>query len=348
MLRKKHIPIPISVALELTLGCNMNCMHCGSSAGDLRTNELSTKEWIETCKKLSELKTQLIVFTGGEPFLRNDWFEIGKNVRDLGIDLSIISNGLLIDRKMISNLKKLNPYSVAISIDGAKAKTHDSIRRVKGSYQKCIEALILLKDNNLSATVVTTVHKKNFSELPEIREMLLDKEIAWQIQIAVPIGRFPDDLILSKEEFYSVGMFIAQSKNKYSIRRLPVMGAHSIGYNPKIILNPALIPRWKGCQAGISALGIKSNGGVIGCLSLPDDFVEDNIRNRDIREIWNDPDMFTYNRKFTSVKLKGDCKDCKYGKSCKGGCLTVSSSVTGKKHCDPYCFHLIEKEMIAK
>ena len=176
--------------------------------------------------------------------------------------------------------------------------------------------------------------------------MLLDKEIAWQIQIAVPVGRFPKNLTLSKEDFYSLGMFIAQSKNEYSKKRLPVMGAHSIGYKPKFIRNPALVPRWNGCQAGISALGIQSDGGVIGCLSLPDDFVEDNIRNRDIRDIWKDPEMFSYNRKFTSEDLNEDCKDCKYGKTCKGGCLTVSSSVTGKNHCDPYCLHLIEKEMI--
>jgi radical SAM protein with 4Fe4S-binding SPASM domain len=109
-----------------------------------------------------------------------------------------------------------------------------------------------------------------------------------------------------------------------------------------------LMPLWKGCQAGISTFGILSNGGIKGCMSLPDSYVEDNIRNRDIKDIWNDPEMFSYNRKFTIDDLNGDCKNCKYGKTCKGGCLTVSSSVTGMNHCGPYCLYLIEKEMILK
>lgn len=346
MLRKKHVPI--SVIFELTLGCNMRCIHCGSAAGNVRSKELTTEEWIDLSKKLNEIGTQLVAFSGGEPLIRKDWFEIGKNVRDLGMDLSIISNGYVIDEKMVAQFRKLDPYAVAISLDGAIASTHDSVRQVKGSFEKCLNVLKLLKENDLPTTVVTTVHKKNIGELPKLRDMLLDKGIAWQIQIAIPVGRFPKNLTLTKEEFYSASMFISQSKNKYSKKRLPVMGAHSIGYNPKFIRNPMLVPRWKGCQAGISALGIQSDGGVIGCLSLPDDFVEDNIRNRDIKEIWNDSKMFSFNRKFTLDDLDGDCKECKFGKSCKGGCTTVSSTLTGKNHCDPYCLHLIEKEMIAK
>jgi len=346
VLRTKYVPV--SVAWELTLECNMRCMHCGSSAGTGRLNELTTEKSLDLCKKLCDLDVQLLTFTGGEPLLRKDWFEIGQRVRDYGIDLSIISNGYTLDEKSIFRFRKLDPYAVAISLDGAYAEIHDSIRRIKGSFKKCIEVLKMLRDNNVPTTVVTTIHKKNVAELPKIRDFLLDKNIAWQIQIATPIGRFPKDLILSKEEFYSASMFIASSRNIYSQKRLPIMGAHSIGYNSKILRNTMLMPRWKGCQAGISALGILSDGGVVGCVSLPDSFVEDNIRNRDIKDIWNDPEMFSYNRKFTKEDLKHSCSHCKHGKSCKGGCLTVSSSVTGENHCDPYCLYLIEKEMIVK
>lgn len=346
MLKSKYIPV--SVAWELTLECNLHCIHCGSSAGIIRPNELTTEESLDLCKKLYDLDVQLLTFTGGEPLLRKDWFEIGHRIRGYGIDLSIISNGYTIDEKIISKLRKLDPYAVAISLDGAYDETHDSIRGVKGSFKKCVEVLKLLKDNNIPATIVTTVHKNNLAELPKIRDFILDKDIAWQIQIATPIGRFPKELILSKEEYYSVSIFIASSRNMYSQKRLPIIGAHSIGYNSKILRNTMLMPLWKGCQAGISTFGILSDGGVIGCMSLPDNFVEDNIKNRDIKEIWNDPEMFSYNRKFTIDDLNGDCKNCKHGKICKGGCLTVSSALTGKNHNDPYCLYLIEKEKILR
>jgi len=233
-------------------------------------------------------------------------------------------------------------------LDGACAKTHDSIRGFKGSFKKCIKVLKLLKDNNIPTTIVSTIHKNNLAELPKIRDFILDKDIAWQIQIATPIGRFPKNLILSKEEYYSVSIFIASTRNLYSHKRLPIIGAHSIGYNSKLLRNTMLMPLWKGCQAGISTFGILSDGGVKGCMSLPDSFIEDNIRNRDIIDIWNDPEMFSYNRKFTTNDLNGDCKSCKYGKICKGGCLTVSSALSGMNHNDPYCLYLIEKEQILK
>jgi len=340
--------VPVSVGLELTRECNMRCVHCGSSAGDVRSGELTTKELIDLCKKLKKLKTKLITFSGGEPLIRKDWYEIGLKVKELRMDLSIISNGYNIDERVVTKFKEINLCAVGISLDAATPEIHDSIRRIKGSFDKCLKVLKLLRENDISTTVVTTISKENIKELPKIREILLDKNIAWQIQIAIPIGRFPKELILSKEEYYSVSMFISSTLNSYSKKRMPVMGAHSIGYNSEVLRSTMLVPRWNGCQAGISALGIESNGGVKGCLSLPSNFVEDNIRNRDISDIWNDPNMFSYNRKFTKGDLKNDCRDCKYGRICKGGCLTVSTALKNEPHCNPYCQYLIEQEMVVE
>jgi len=69
------------------------------------------------------------------------------------------------------------------------------------------------------------------------------------------------------------------------------------------------------------------------------------LRKENIIDIWNKEDFCCYNRKFKKEELKDDCKDCKYGKSCKGGCLAVSTSMTGKMHCDPFCLYQIEKQI---
>lgn len=205
-----------------------------------------------------------------------------------------------------------------------------------------------LKQAELPTSIITTLHKRNVKELSKIRDLILNKGIAWQIQMAGPTGRFPKKLILSKEEFYSVAMFISSSRNQYSVKELPIMGAHNFGYHSNILGNIMITPIWKGCQAGITTIGITSDGGVKGCLSLPDEFIEENIRNKSLTDIWNDPSFASYNRQFKKDELKGDCKDCKYGKSCKGGCETVSASLTGEMHCDPYCLYMIEKEMMTK
>jgi radical SAM protein with 4Fe4S-binding SPASM domain len=343
MFNKKYVPV--SAVWEITLSCNMKCIHCGSSAGKARINELTTKEALDVCEELKKLGTGLVTLLGGEPFLRTDWYKIAKRIRDLGMDLSFISNGLLLDKNLVTQLRKLDPYAVAISLDGGLAETHDSIRGVKGSFDKCISSLRLLKQTGLPTSVVTTLHKKNVKELPKLRELLLNRGIAWQIQIAGPTGRFPRKFFLSEEEFYSVAMFISSSRNQYSIKELPIMGAHNFGYHSHILGNVMITPVWKGCQAGITTLGITSDGGIKGCLSLPNEYIEDNIRNKSLSDIWNSPTFASYNRNFKKDDLKGDCKVCKYGKSCKGGCLTVSTSLTGEEHCNPYCFHLIEQKM---
>jgi radical SAM protein with 4Fe4S-binding SPASM domain len=159
------------------------------------------------------------------------------------------------------------------------------------------------------------------------------------------MGRFPKDLHVSMKEFYSIGLFIASTRTKYSVSELPITGAHCIGYNSNLLPNVTISPKWMGCQAGVSVLGIQSNGGVKGCLSLSDDYIEGNIKDNSLLEIWNAPDTFNYNRNFKPEYLKGKCIDCRYSKKCKGGCMGVSIAETGKPHSDPYCFHLIEKEM---
>lgn len=346
MLKSKFIPV--SVVWEITLACNMKCLHCGSSAGKARVGELTTKEALNLCEELKKLGTSLITLMGGEPFLRPDWYIIAQKIKDLGMDLTCISNGLIIDNNIVTQLKKLNPYAVAISLDGGIAKTHDSIRGTKGSFEKCISCLELLKKEGIPTSIITTVHKKNIKELSKIRELILGKGIAWQIQMAGPTGRFPSDLLLSKEEFYSVAMFISSSRNQYSLKELPVMGAHNFGYHSHILGNIMVTPIWRGCQAGITTMGIQSDGGVKGCLSLPDDYVESNIRNKNISDIWNNPSFASYNRQFKKEDLKGNCNKCKYGKRCKGGCQTVSTSLTGEMHNNPYCLYMIEKEMLKK
>ena len=343
MLSRKYIPY--STLIEFTLKCNMRCIHCGSSAGYNRKNELSTNEWIDVIKQLSNLRCKLVTLLGGEPFMRKDWDVISREIRDQGMDLTIISNGLCINDSIIKKLKSLDIYTIAISLDGSSPETHDYIRQVKGSFKKCKEVLKSLKKEAIPTSVVTTLNKTNLKDLPAMREFLLNKGIAWQIQIAVPMGRFTRDQMLSEEEFYAAALFISSTRKEYTFKELPIMGAHCFGYYSSILPNIMLSP-WQGCQAGISGLGIQSDGMIKGCLSLTDEFIEGDVRKNKLEEIWNNPKAFSYNREFTTQNLKNSCKDCKYGKKCRGGCLSVSTSLTNQTNSDPYCLYLIEKEMM--
>ena len=331
---------------EITLKCNLKCIHCGSSAGDSRIEELSTKEAFQLCHDLSEIGFKGIALMGGEVFLRKDWVEIAKEIKDLGIVLSIISNGFFDPEKIIPQLVKLKTDCVMVGLDGASPETQDKIRNVNGSFEKAKNFIRAAKEANLSVGYITTVHKMNFHDLTNIKDFIIKENVNWQIQGATPIGRFPKELVLSDEEYYSLGLFIFAMQKKLAEKKISVIGAHNLGFHSKVIPNLSTYPEWNGCYAGKTVLGIQSNGNIKGCLALSDKFVEDNIRNRSIKDIWSDPESFAYNRKFKIGELGENCQGCKYGKTCKGGCTTRSSSLTGIPHNDPCCHYKIEKNLL--
>jgi len=332
---------------ELTLKCNLKCLHCGSSAGIKRSDELSTKEALQLCHDLSDIGSGGIALMGGEVFLRKDWQIISKEIKDLGIVLSIITNGFFNPEKFIPELVKLGTDCLMIGLDGSSAKTQDEIRNVKGSFEKATAFVRAAKKANLPVGVITTVHKLNLYELPKLLDFVLKEEITWQIQEATPIGRFPRELVISDEEYYSLGLFIYSMQKKYNNKKFSIVGAHNFGFHSKVIPNLSTYPEWKGCYAGTNVLGIQSNGNVKGCLAMADEFIEGNIRKKSIKEIWNDPDAFVYNKKFKIKDLGENCRNCKHSKECKGGCTTRSSCMTGIAHNDPSCFYRIEKELLA-
>ncbi len=332
---------------EFTLKCNLNCLHCGSTAGEGRREELNEEEALNLCEDLKKAGCLSVALMGGEPFLRKDFWQVAKRIRELGMELSVITNGTVFTESTFSSLKELSPRAVSVSLDAASPEIHDKIRGRKGAFKKTTLFMEKALEKGLPLSVITTLHKLNIKELPALRDMLKGRKIAWQIQTAgAEGGRFSKELLLEEDEFYSVGMFIESSRRNYSAKELPVIGAHDIGYNSALLRNTSLFKKWPGCQAGISVLGIRSNGDILGCLAINDDrFVEGNARKIKIKDLWNSPSAFKYTRQFKKEDAGENCLKCPHVMECKGGCNEVSLMKTGKMHNDPQCFFRIEKNM---
>jgi radical SAM protein with 4Fe4S-binding SPASM domain len=329
---------------EITLKCNLKCLHCGSTAGKARSDELSTAEALQLCEDLKDIGCQGVALMGGEPLMRPDWQDIAVRVHELGMELSIITNGFALDKEVLRFIVEHQPESVAVSVDAGQASVHDRIRGVSGSFKRAQNAVNRLLNHGLATSVITTVSKLNLNELPAIRDWLLGKGIAWQIQMALPFGRLTQEHVLSKEEFYSLALFIASSQKHYQKKDLLVAGAHDMGYYARYLPDVQVNP-WLGCQAGIVTLGIQSNGNILGCLALSDPFIEGNVRQRSLQDIWNDENSFSYARQVQKNDLGDNCKNCPFRSRCKGGCSAVSYSLTGKLHQGPYCLRIIEEEI---
>ncbi len=343
---------PKNVVWELTLRCNMNCAHCGSTAGYARQQELNHEEGLDLCRQLGEMGCEILTLLGGEPFLREDWDDFARCLNEYNVKVNAISNGYAMDQKLVDKIKEAKLTNVAISIDGLK-ETHEKIRRKPDCYQRAIDSLNLLKENGISTAIVTTICRDNLKELDELYKIVFQQQAEiWQIQIGVPRGRLCEhsDFIIQPENLFELERFIVRVKQE---RRVHLDIADNIGYfgrNEELFRFhiTSRLPFWTGCYAGIQAMGIDANGDIKGCLSMPSlpQFIEGNIRNNSLRQIWERPGAFSYNRNFEKEMLEGHCCGCEYGHICRGGCKSTAYCFTGSFFDNPYCLFGLEKDKL--
>lgn len=339
---------PINVTWELTLACNLRCKHCGSSAGKCRSNELSLERSLQLCEELKELGTKEVTLIGGEPLISDKWFPIAKKLNDLGIKVNFVSNGTIMTAEIMQMLKKARINNFGISIDGKK-QTNDSIRG-KGVFDKIINTIKKLQENGIKVSIATTISRFNYADLEEIYQKLVELGVkVWQIQLAMPVGRMTSDSMIDKAYLKNLVEFIIRVNEEGRLRIFP---GCNVGYfagleeKYRVQKEENALPFWTGCYSGIFEMGIMSNGSIKGCLAMKDKFIEGNLNETPLKDIWNKKDAFTYNRKFQKSSLKGYCSECEFGEICRGGCPIISEAITGSTNNDPYCIERIEKEAV--
>jgi len=333
---------PFIIGWELTLACNLRCHHCGSSAGLPREGELTTGEALAICDQFPALLVQEVDFTGGEPLLRPDWRQIANYLGKLGITTRILSNGLSLTSDMVSQIKDAGIAAVGVSLDGLQS-THDYIRGGEGIFYKVLSGIDSVLHVGLPVAVITTVNALNVRELPLMLDLLISKGInRWQLQPFACLGRGHDfpELQLTEAQYMQIGNFLQNARSKAEKAGLDMGPADSLGYFTELDKKS---PPWRGCSAGLVACGITSNGKIKGCLSLPDEMTEGDLRENDLWDIWFHRDSFAYTRQFTLEQLGPKCHSCEWAEQCRGGCSTISYANTGSFHNDPYCFYGITK-----
>jgi len=338
----------VTAVWEITMACNMRCMHCGSACSGALPDELTTKEALDLCDDLGKLGLKWITLSGGEPLTRKDWPLIAERLRSNGIIPNLITNGWLMDDSIVRKMKESGIGTVAISLDGTK-ETHDLIRK-EGSFERNIRAFGMLKENGQYCGAITSINKNNLNELEDIKNQLVKSGVnSWQLQICIPMGNMVNhkDELIDPEDIDKILDFcleVAKSKE------IVIYPADCIGYYTQkeelirsISFGSGTVSPWSGCNAGTRGFGILQNGDILGCTSIRDkSFIEGNIRQRNIVEIWNDKNSFAWSRSMTKNKLGGNCRTCHYGDVCLGGCpntrLTMNGSINSE---NPYCVYKV-------
>lgn len=323
---------------EITLACCFSCEYCGSRGGKAREKELSTEECLDVADQLSQLGCRRVSLIGGEVFMRRDWDIIVKRLISRGMEVAIITNGYFFSLELAKKIKTMGIESVAISLDGTE-EIHDRYRQ-RGSFRRGIEALDILAAQDIAVSVITTLHRENISCLEEFYQILKTKSIcAWQLQACSPMGNAVDRGMDYHFNFKKVLKFV----EGHMFQAPFALGvADNIGYFTEsegfIRGNLEGKAPFLGCKAGLSTVGIDSAGNVRGCESLYlDSFIEGNLREKTLREIWESPEAFAYNRKFRAEFLTGRCGECRYGALCAGGCRSYNYFTRGKLYESPFC-----------
>lgn len=184
---------PRNLQLFLTRSCNLKCRHCYFSAGKPMSEELSTDEWKEIIRKFALLgQGSTVTFSGGEPLVRPDFFDIAQEAVDQGLKVILLSNGILINNPAIARRIAEIVESVQISLDGVSAEINDAIRGA-GSFQGGVEAVKLLLTEKVEVEITSVVLPENVDDfeknLMEFVKSFGSNRLRYAFSVANPKGR---------------------------------------------------------------------------------------------------------------------------------------------------------------
>lgn len=337
---------PILAVWEITLACTLKCAHCGSRAGARRVGELTTAECLDVVAQLARMGVREVALIGGEAFLRSDWIEIIKAVRDHGMDCSMQTGGRGLTEQKIQKAVQAGLTSCGVSLDGLTA-LHDQLRGVPGSYDQAMAVLGHLRKHGIPSSVNTQIGSKIMPELPELMHRIVDVGAKnWQVQLTVAMGNAADkpELLLQPYQVLELMPLLAELHEEAMELGLLLQPANSIGYFGPYehrwrIVDDALA-HWQGCSAGKTSIGIEADGTIKGCPSLPTmPYAGGNVRQMSIAEMWELSDALRFARDRTVNDLWGFCRTCYYADVCRGGCTWTTHVLFGRPGNNPYCHY---------
>ncbi len=343
------LPTPYYAVWEITLACNLKCIHCGSRAGKARDRELTTEECFRIVDQLADLGVHDVTLIGGEAYLRDDWDLVLKRIADRGMFPSVSTGGRGLTPERARRAKEAGVTTFGVSIDGLE-QSHDTLRGVKGSWRWAMDALDMLRDAGLYITSNCQVNRLNKHELEPLFDLLIAKGVrGWQVQMTAALGRAADhpEILLQPYDLLDVIPRIAALKQKGDEHGIMVAPGNNVGYfGPYETILRSHGDRkahWEGCGAGVTTIGIESDGTFKGCPSLQTEpYAAGNLTEQSAQEIWANSAVLRNHREFSKKDLWGFCGECYYAETCRAGCSFTAHGLLGKPGNYPYCYHRAE------
>lgn len=199
---------PFTIAWEVTRACAYACVHCRADAQHKRDpRELTTDEAKALIERLAAFgNTPILIFTGGDPMMRPDLFELIACATERGLCCSLTPTATALPTKeRLAQARDAGIKRVALSLDAPRPEIHDDFRKVKGSWQRTMDTLHRAHAAGLSVQVNTTVAKHNVDILHEMVPFIQEVgAVQWSVFFLVPTGRAMREQLISAEQHEKV------------------------------------------------------------------------------------------------------------------------------------------------
>ncbi|MDH4182743.1 MAG: radical SAM protein [Nitrospinota bacterium] len=358
--RRSHSPRAIQqapiVIWNLTRNCNLSCVHCYAGAQARQfSGELTLDQALATAESMAEAGVKMVVLSGGEPLFRADIFTIAERLKELGVIISLSSNGTLFDKAATEKIAKTGFSYVGVSLDGLGA-THDMFRGCPGSFEKAVQGVKNLKEAGLKAGVRYTITSMNIADVNGIFDLAEElKADKLYFSHLVPSGRgngLKDfdltppqtrqlmDLVLDKAiEFIEKGSGpeIVTGNNDADAVYLYMRASRQWPMAAEKLMH--MLIQAGGASAGVGVANIDARGAV-----HPDPLMSflnlGNVADKTFRQIWfENPDPTLARLRQRPGRFAGRCGSCRWLDICGGSTRVRAQRINGDLWgSDPSCY----------
>ncbi len=344
------------VVWNMTKRCNLRCVHCYAQAVSLDgVDDIDTKTAKAMIDDLADYGCPVMLFSGGEPLVRQDLIELASHAKARGMRAVISTNGTLITKSKAKELADVGLSYVGISLDGME-EVHDHFRGVKGSFRKALEGLENCKAEGLKVGLRFTINKKNVAEIPGIFSLLRDLEVPRACFYHLVYSGRGSELIkedLNHEETRAcVDLIIDETRRCFDEgkpKEILTVDNHADGPYLWMRLKREDPKRAEEVFRLLQYNEGNNSGRGIGCISWDgkvhaDQFwrqhVFGNVLERPFSQIWDDPSIeLLHKMKSKKEHVGGRCKKCQFLNICGGNFRARAEAYYGDEWAqDPACY----------
>ncbi len=344
------------VVWNITQRCNLKCRHCYAAGNPDVSSELSTEECLRAIDGFAAFGCPVVLFSGGEPFVRPDVLELAAYARQKGLRVVFSTNGTLITPELAAKIKALGVSYVGISIDGTQA-THDAFRGVPGAYERSLQAIRACRKAGVKVGLRVTLTRANVQEIPAIFRLMREERIPriclYHLVYTGRGAQLQADDLSHEETRRALDTILNETRASFEMGHpLEVLTVDNHADAPYLWMRMVREghPHADEVLKLLQMNGGNSSGHGLACVSwdgtvYPDQFWRHhpvgNVREASFGDIWGNPPEGSLLAELREKPLhvQGRCKTCRFLKVCGGNFRARGEAVTGDRWgVDPACY----------